>query len=153
MLWPYRQAQHTPTCIIRRENRRQAHPGQTNNYVGREHFYRVVRIRLCGGNKEGTRQLPLAATDCIRPNNGWNLMATAVHTLLGSMGQSHSNGWNLMSTAVHTLLVLYRYRWWHNNDAYLAWVYGAVAEVNHFSRVRLLRSTIKTFQHSHATHN
>ena len=32
---------------------------------------RVVRVWLCGGNKEGTRQELLAATHCIRPSNGW----------------------------------------------------------------------------------
>ena len=32
---------------------------------------RVVRVWLCGGNKEGTRQELLAATHYIRPNNGW----------------------------------------------------------------------------------
>ena len=31
LLWPYHQAQHTPTCIIRREHRRQARQRQTNN--------------------------------------------------------------------------------------------------------------------------
>ena len=32
---------------------------------------RVVRVWLCGGNKEGTRQELLVATHCIRPSNGW----------------------------------------------------------------------------------
>ena len=32
---------------------------------------RVVRVWLCGGNKEGTRQELLAATHYIRPSNGW----------------------------------------------------------------------------------
>ena len=32
---------------------------------------RVVRVWLCGGNKEGTRQELLAATHCIRPSDGW----------------------------------------------------------------------------------
>ena len=32
---------------------------------------RVVRVWLCGGNKEGTRQELLATTHCIRPSNGW----------------------------------------------------------------------------------
>ena len=35
LLWPYHQAQDTPTCISRRENRR---PGQTKNYVDGEHY-------------------------------------------------------------------------------------------------------------------
>ena len=34
---------------------------------------RVVRVSLCGGNKEDTRQELLAATHYIRPSNGWNL--------------------------------------------------------------------------------
>ena len=32
---------------------------------------RVVRVWLCGGNKEGTRQELLAATHCNPPSNGW----------------------------------------------------------------------------------
>ena len=32
---------------------------------------RVVRVWLCGGNKEDTRQELLAATHYIRPSNGW----------------------------------------------------------------------------------
>ena len=36
----------------------------------------MVRVWLCGGNKEGTRQELLAATHCIRPSNGWNLTTT-----------------------------------------------------------------------------
>ena len=34
---------------------------------------RVVRVWLCGGNKEGTRQELLATTHYIRPSNGCNL--------------------------------------------------------------------------------
>ena len=36
LVWSYHQAQHTPTCIIRRENTKQAQPGQTKNYVDGE---------------------------------------------------------------------------------------------------------------------
>ena len=42
-----------PTRIIGMENRRQAQPGQTKNYVDREHS-RVVTICLCGRNKTRT---------------------------------------------------------------------------------------------------
>ena len=42
LLSPYYQAQHTLTCIIRRENRRPAQPGQTKNYVDGEHKSRQV---------------------------------------------------------------------------------------------------------------
>ena len=45
---------------------------------------RVVRVWLCGGNKEGTRQELLAATHCIRPSNGWNLTTTSSHRPAGS---------------------------------------------------------------------
>ena len=46
--------------------------GQTKNCVDGEHNT-VVRIGICGGNEEGTRQELLAVTHCIRPGNGWNL--------------------------------------------------------------------------------
>ena len=46
ILWQYHQVQHTPTCITRWANRRQAQPGQTNTDVVRKH-YRVVMIGLC----------------------------------------------------------------------------------------------------------
>ena len=35
--WPYHQAQHTPTCFIRSETRRQAQPCQTKNHVDGEY--------------------------------------------------------------------------------------------------------------------
>ena len=45
-LWPYHQAQPTPTCIIIWETRRHAQPGQAKNDVDGEHD-RGVRIGLC----------------------------------------------------------------------------------------------------------
>ena len=59
--------------ICRRENRRQTQPGQTNNYVDGQ-INMMVRIWLCGDNKEGKRQEVLTSTHCIRHINGWNLM-------------------------------------------------------------------------------
>ena len=34
---------------------------------------KLVRVWLCGGNTEGTRQTILATTHFVRPSNGWNL--------------------------------------------------------------------------------
>ena len=58
-----------PTSILRRENRRQAQPGQTKNDVDGKHNI-AVRIGLCGDDKEGKREELLAANHCIRPSNG-----------------------------------------------------------------------------------
>ena len=74
---PYHQAQHTPTCIVRSENRTARSRGYTKNYVDGEHN-RAVRIWICGGNKEGTSYKLLAATHCICPSNGWNLMTATI---------------------------------------------------------------------------
>ena len=72
LLWPYQQAQHIPTCIIRSENRSQ---GQTKNYVDGEHNG-VVRVWLCDGNNDGTGRELLAANHC----NGRNLKSTSVNS-------------------------------------------------------------------------
>ena len=62
----HHQAQHTPTYIIRRANRRQAKQGQTKNYVDGGHN-RVVRIWLCGGNTESKRpECNRAEKDAVR---------------------------------------------------------------------------------------
>ena len=55
LLWSYQyhQTQPNPTCIIKMENRMRGH---TKNYVDGEHN-RVVRIWICGGNKESKRQI------------------------------------------------------------------------------------------------
>ena len=53
-----------PTSILRRENRRQAQPGQTKNDVDGKHNI-AVRIGLCGDDKEGKREELLAANHCI----------------------------------------------------------------------------------------
>ena len=82
LFWPYHQAHHTPTCNIRRENRRQAQQGQIKYYVDGEQN-RVVLIWLCGSNKESKRQELVAATHCIRPSDGWNLTTTNVTALYG----------------------------------------------------------------------
>ena len=68
--------------------RRQAQPGQTKNYVDGEHN-RVVRVWLCGGNKEGTGQELLATTHSIRPSNDWNVTTT------GSKKQKAQVGWTV----------------------------------------------------------
>ena len=108
------------------ERRRQAQPGQTNNYVDGDN--RVVRMDLCSRNKEGTRQELLAATHCMRLSNGWNMTTTTkyvsrliVNTFDGFcssnivtwskqelLAATHcmrlSNGWNMMTTTEYVCL-------------------------------------------------
>ena len=55
------------------KGRRSRSRSRTMIYVDGEHKT-YVRIWLRGGNKESKRQELLAATHCIRPSNGWNLM-------------------------------------------------------------------------------
>ena len=69
------QSQHTPTCIMRRGNRRQGQPGQTNKDVDVEHN-EVARIGLSGCSKEDTGQELSAATHHVRPSNGWKPTTT-----------------------------------------------------------------------------
>ena len=67
---------------------------------------RVVRVWLCGGNKEGTRQELLAATHCNPPSNGWehnrvvrvwlsggNKEGTSQELLVATHCIRPSNGW------------------------------------------------------------
>ena len=53
----------------------QEQQGQTTNYLDGKHNM-VVRIWICGDNKEVTGQKLLVTTHCIRPSNGWNLKTT-----------------------------------------------------------------------------
>ena len=92
LLWPHHQAQHTPTFIIRRENRRNAQSGLSNNDVDGE-YNRVVRIWLHVEATRKARQELLAATHCTRPSNGWN-PTTKTHpmpnnTVMGAMPPTH----------------------------------------------------------------
>ena len=56
------QSQHTPTCIMRRENRRQGQPGQTNKDVDVEHN-EVARTGIIGGNSSRPTQQWMEADD------------------------------------------------------------------------------------------
>ena len=41
---------------------------------------KVIRILLCGGNKESQKRELLMATHCIRPSNGWNRLVRDIET-------------------------------------------------------------------------
>ena len=64
----------------------------------------VVRIRLCGGNKERRRHELLAASHCIRSSDGWNLMTTG--TTFAELNETPLNRaiWRTMSHEVTELV-------------------------------------------------
>ena len=53
---------------------------------------RVVRVWLCGGNKEGTRQELLAATHCTGPSNGWGTYQSGQGLAMWRQRGKHQTG-------------------------------------------------------------